>query len=317
MTDTLAFLFPGQGSQQVGMLADYVAEPVVADTLAEASDVLQLDLLSLFQNGPADKLNQTAITQPALLVASVALWRLWASRTSVRPKFLAGHSLGEYSALVCAGSIAFADAVSLVNKRGLYMQEAVAAGEGAMAAVLGLDDQVVLEACKAVAEGQVVEAANFNAPGQVVIAGHVAAVELAVERAKAEGARKAILLPVSVPSHCALMKPAAQKLADELTALSVSVPSIPVLHNVSADVRADEEGIRQHLVAQLYSPVRWVETITTLVESQVTHFVECGPGKVLAGLNKRIARRIAVTPVASLSAMDSLLVMLEKGNNQE
>ncbi len=317
MTDTLAFLFPGQGSQQVGMLADYVNEPVVVNTLAEASDVLKLDLLSLFQNGPAEKLNQTDITQPALLAASVALWRLWTSRTAVRPLCLAGHSLGEYSALVCAGSLAFADGVSLVNKRGLYMQEAVAAGEGAMAAVLGLDDHAVLAACEAAVEGQVVEAANFNAPGQVVIAGHVAAVRLAVKRAIEEGARKAMVLPVSVPSHCTLMKPAAHKLAAELNTLSLSMPSIPVLHNVSADVCADEETIRKHLVAQLYSPVRWVETINTLIERQVTHFVECGPGKVLAGLNKRIARRAAVTPLASSSGMDSLLVKLEKGKSQE
>ena len=308
MTAKFAFIFPGQGSQQVGMLSDYAAESVVTDTLKEASDVLSLNLADLFANGPADVLNRTENTQPALLAASVALWRLWQSRRGdEKPALMAGHSLGEYSALVCAGALGFKDAVALVRKRGLYMQEAVAEGEGAMAAILGLADDDIVTACAEAAEGEVVEAVNFNSPGQVVIAGHRTAVERAIEKSKALGAKRALLLPVSVPSHCALMKPAAEKLRLALDAVEIQAPSIPVLHNVSADMCSEPAIIRANLVAQLHSPVRWVETINGMTEAGVSNFVECGPGKVLAGLNKRIVRRAPVVTLESSAAMDKWL----------
>ncbi|UYM18941.1 ACP S-malonyltransferase [Endozoicomonas euniceicola] len=310
--DKLAFIFPGQGSQSVGMLAEHIETPVVQQTFAEASEVLGFDLLSLVTEGPAQVLNQTENTQPALLTASVALWRLWEQKSDgAKPAFLAGHSLGEYSALVCAGVMPFADAVRIVRQRGLFMQEAVPQGAGAMAAVLGLDDNAVLEICAAAAQGEVVEAVNFNAPGQVVIAGHVQAVERAAGLAKEAGARRAMLLPVSVPSHCALMKPAADKLAVELLSVELKAPEIPVIHNVTADTCSDPDQIRSNLVAQLYSPVRWVETINRFNESGVTRFVECGPGKVLAGLNKRIVRRTPVSVLESAAAFDELLATEE------
>ncbi|WP_263079967.1 ACP S-malonyltransferase [Endozoicomonas sp. Mp262] len=313
MTDKLAFIFPGQGSQQVGMLADYMGEPVVRDTLEEASQILGLDLMALFSRGPAEELNRTENTQPALLAASVALWRLWASKNpEAKLEFLAGHSLGEYSALVCSGSLDFKEAVSLVRKRGLFMQGAVAQGEGAMAAILGLSDDQVIEVCQSAAQGGVVEAVNFNSPGQVVIAGGAGEVKRAAALAGEAGARKAIMLPVSVPSHCALMKPAAEQLKVELEKISIIAPSIPVVQNVSASVVTEPEAIRNNLVAQLYSPVRWVESIELMHKSGVAQFVECGPGKVLAGLNKRIVRRVPVTPLESLSAMDKLLEELSQ-----
>ena len=312
MMDKLAFIFPGQGSQSVGMLAEHIETPVVQQTFAEASEVLGFDLLSLVTEGPARVLNQTENTQPALLTASVALWRLWEQKSDgAKPAFLAGHSLGEYSALVSAGVMPFADAVRIVRQRGLFMQEAVPQGTGAMAAVLGLDDDAVLEVCAAAAQGEVVEAVNFNSPGQVVIAGHVQAVERAAGLAKEAGARRAMLLPVSVPSHCALMKPAADKLAVELQSVELKAPEIPVIHNVTADTCSDPDQIRSNLVAQLYSPVRWVETINRFNESGVTRFVECGPGKVLAGLNKRIVRRTPVSVLESAAAFDELLATEE------
>ena len=312
MMDKLAFIFPGQGSQSVGMLAEHIETPVVQQTFAEASEVLGFDLLSLVTEGPARVLNQTENTQPALLTASVALWRLWEQKSDgAKPAFLAGHSLGEYSALVSAGVMPFADAVRIVRQRGLFMQEAVPQGTGAMAAVLGLDDDAVLEVCAAAAQGEVVEAVNLNSPGQVVIAGHVQAVERAAGLAKEAGARRAMLLPVSVPSHCALMKPAADKLAVELQSVELKAPEIPVIHNVTADTCSDPDQIRSNLVAQLYSPVRWVETINRFNESGVTRFVECGPGKVLAGLNKRIVRRTPVSVLESAAAFDELLATEE------
>lgn len=307
MTDKLAFVFPGQGSQQVGMLADYIEEPVVAATFAEASEVLGFDLAHLVTQGPAEDLNRTENTQPALLVASVSLWRLFNERGGQPPVMMAGHSLGEYSALVCAGAMAFKDAVRLVNLRGQFMQDVVAPGEGAMAAILGLDDADVVDACAKAAEGSVVEAVNFNAPGQVVIAGQKAAVKRAVELAKEMGARKAIELPVSVPSHCALMKPAADRLATELQSITLKTPTIPVIQNVTAAVCDDPEQLKTNLVAQLYSPVRWVESISVMLQVGVEGFVECGPGKVLAGLNKRIARRAPITVLESEAGMTSLL----------
>ncbi|AMO57016.1 ACP S-malonyltransferase [Endozoicomonas montiporae] len=314
MMDKLAFIFPGQGSQSVGMLAEHIDTPVVQQTFAEASEVLGFDLLTLVTEGPAEALNRTENTQPALLTASVALWRLWQEEScNAMPAFMAGHSLGEYSALVCAGAMTFADAVRIVRQRGLFMQDAVPQGVGAMAAVLGLDDDKVLEACAEAAQGDVVEAVNFNSPGQVVIAGHAAAVERAIELAKTAGARRAMLLPVSVPSHCALMKPAAERLAVELQSVELKAPAVPVIHNVTADVSTEPEQIRSHLVAQLHSPVRWVETINRFVGSGVTGFAECGPGKVLAGLNKRIARRAPVATLESVAAFEELLAQ----NNDE
>ena len=311
MTDKLAFLFPGQGSQQVGMLADYLAEPLVQATFAEAADVLGVDLLTMVTNGPAESLNKTENTQPALLVCAVALWRLWCDRQGAVPIMLAGHSLGEYSALTCAGAIQFADAVKLVQLRGLYMQEAVAEGVGSMAAIIGLDDAGVVAACTEAAEGDVVEAVNFNAPGQVVIAGQVGAVQRAIEVAKAAGAKRTVELPVSVPSHCALMKPAAERLREVLEVTAMTVPKIPVVHNVTAAPCTDVEQLKTNLEAQLYSPVRWVESIEAVLAQGVGRFAECGPGKVLAGLNKRIARR---TPIVALESAEAMTQLLAEAN---
>ncbi|WP_066016815.1 ACP S-malonyltransferase [Endozoicomonas atrinae] len=311
MTDKLAFVFPGQGSQQVGMLADYLSEPVVQATFAEAAGVLGFDLLEMVSEGPAEQLNRTENTQPALLVSSVALWRLWCERQGEAPAMMAGHSLGEYSALVCAGAMNFVDAVRLVRLRGLFMQEAVAAGEGAMAAIIGLDDADVVAACEKAADGDVVQAVNFNAPGQVVIAGQLAAVKRAIECAKEAGAKRAIELPVSVPSHCALMKPAAERLQKELDGIELIEPVIPVVQNVSADVCSDPVQLKANLVAQLYSPVRWVESVEAMMAAGVGRFAECGPGKVLAGLNKRIARR---APIATLESAEAMAQMLAEAN---
>lgn len=294
-----AFIFPGQGSQTVGMLSDFADEPVFSHTFNEASGALGYDLWDLVANGPAEKLNNTAITQPALLTAGVALWRYWEQRGGFRPHYLAGHSLGEYTALTCAGVFSLGDAVRLVAKRGEYMQAAVPQGTGAMAAVLGLEDEQVREACTAAAQGDVVEAVNFNAPGQVVIAGEVKAVERAIETCKEAGARRAIALPVSVPSHCALMRPAAEQLAEAITEVNMFQPEVPVINNVDVVATADVDEIRDALVRQLYSPVRWVETIQKLHQEGVTHAYECGPSKVLAGLIKRIEKSIAVLAMES------------------
>ncbi|KEQ13186.1 ACP S-malonyltransferase [Endozoicomonas numazuensis] len=307
MTDLLAFVFPGQGSQSVGMLADHIDHPVVVQTFTEAAEVLGFDLLKLISEGSAEELNKTENTQPALLTVSVALWRLWLEKGGVKPSYMAGHSLGEYSALVCSGAMKFADAVRVVRQRGLFMQEAVPAGTGAMAAILGLEDQQVISVCHDAAQGGVVEAVNFNSPGQVVIAGEKEAVARAVELAKEAGARKAMPLPVSVPSHCALMKPAAEKLAVELASIELSQPAITVIQNVTAEPCSEPEKIRENLVKQLYSPVRWVETVQHLHEAGVTQFAECGAGKVLAGLNKRIVRRSPVATLELASSFEDLL----------
>lgn len=293
MSSSLAFVFPGQGSQSLGMLAEFGAQQsLIKDTFSEASDALGYDLWSLIQQGPEEQLNQTDKTQPAILTASVALWRLWLANAQARPAFVAGHSLGEYSALVAAGSLGFADAVKLVELRGRLMQQAVPAGQGGMAAILGLEDADVLAACAEAAKGDVVSAVNFNAPGQVVIAGSAAAVERAIEGCKARGAKRAMALPVSVPSHCALMRPAAEKLAETVESLAWQMPQIALVQNVSAAVSADIEALKRDLLAQLYSPVRWVETVVYLAEQGVTDLVECGPGKVLAGLNKRCVKGV-------------------------
>lgn len=293
MSASFAFVFPGQGSQSLGMLADIGAQhSQIRDTFAEASNALGYDIWSLVQQGPEEQLNQTDKTQPAILTASIALWRLWEARGGVRPSYVAGHSLGEYSALVAAGALAFTDAVKLVERRGQLMQEAVPAGEGAMAAILGLEDADIVNACAEAAQGDVVSAVNYNAPGQVVIAGNAAAVMRAVELCKARGAKRAVPLPVSVPSHCELMRPVAERFAEAVNAIQWQQPSIPVVQNVNAGVSADLTALKQNLLAQLYSPVRWVESVQLLADKGVAQLVECGPGKVLAGLNKRCVKGI-------------------------
>lgn len=284
-----AYVFPGQGSQSVGMLADVAAiYPVVTETFAEASVVLGYDLWQLVQQGPVEQLNETHRTQPALLTASVALFRILQQAGVPAPDYFAGHSLGEYSALVCAGVLNFADAVALVAARGEYMQQAVPTGVGGMAAIIGLTDDQVVAACAEVAADEVVAAVNFNSPGQVVIAGHSAAVARASEACKARGAKRALPLPVSVPSHCALMQPAAEQLAARLAQLTLQAPTIPVINNVDVAAEQQPDAIRDALVRQLYSPVRWTETVTWLAAQGVTEVIEIGPGKVLTGLNKRI-----------------------------
>lgn len=294
MSASLAFVFPGQGSQSLGMLAELGAQQsVIIDTFAEASAALGYDLWALTQQGPEEQLNQTDKTQPAILAASVALWRLWQAEGGARPAFVAGHSLGEYSALVAAGSLPFADAVKLVELRGQLMQQAVPAGQGGMAAILGLEDADVLAACTEAAQGEVVSAVNFNAPGQVVIAGSAAAVERAIEACKAKGAKRAMALPVSVPSHCDLMRPAAERFAASVEVIAWQAPQIPLVQNVSAAVVADLDTLKRDLLAQLYSPVRWVESMVVLGDRGVTSLVECGPGKVLSGLNKRCVKGVS------------------------
>ncbi|MDN7141176.1 ACP S-malonyltransferase [Pseudomonas sp. JQ170] len=290
MSASLAFVFPGQGSQSLGMLAELGAQyPLVIDTFREASEALGYDLWALTQNGPEEQLNQTDKTQPAILTASIALWRLWLAEGGARPAFVSGHSLGEYSALVAAGSLSLADAVRLVERRGQLMQEAVPAGQGAMAAILGLDDADVVAVCAEAAQGEVVSAVNFNSPGQVVIAGAKAAVERAMEACKAKGAKRALPLPVSVPSHCELMRPAAERFAESVNAIEWKAPQIPLVQNVSAAVAADLDTLKRDLLEQLFKPVRWVECVQTLAANGAVQLVECGPGKVLAGLNKRCA----------------------------
>lgn len=293
MSAPLAFVFPGQGSQSLGMLAEHGAQPgTVQQIFAEASDALGYDLWALIQQGPVERLNETDKTQPAILAASIALWRLWLAEGGATPAFVAGHSLGEYSALVAAGSLPFAAAVKLVERRGQLMQQAVPAGQGGMAAIIGLEDADVLAACAEAAQGEVVSAVNFNAPGQVVIAGGAAAVARAMEACKARGAKRALPLPVSVPSHCELMRPAAERFAESVQAIAWQAPSIPLVQNVSAAVVADLDTLQRDLLAQLYSPVRWVESIVRLSEQGVTDLVECGPGKVLSGLNKRCVKDV-------------------------
>ncbi|WP_286978330.1 ACP S-malonyltransferase [Pseudomonas sp.] len=293
MTASLAFVFPGQGSQSLTMLAEQGAQqPLVLDTFAEASAALGYDLWALTQQGPEEQLNQTDKTQPAILTASVALWRLWLAEGGATPAFIAGHSLGEYSALVAAGSLELADAVKLVEHRGQLMQQAVPAGQGGMAAILGLEDADVLAACAEAAQGEVVSAVNFNAPGQVVIAGSAAAVARAIEACKARGAKRAMALPVSVPSHCELMRPAAERFAEAVQAINWQAPKIALVQNVSAAVVADLDVLKNDLLAQLYSPVRWVESMVCLADQGVTDLVECGPGKVLSGLNKRCVKGV-------------------------
>ncbi|AVZ78943.1 [acyl-carrier-protein] S-malonyltransferase [Zoogloeaceae bacteirum Par-f-2] len=289
---SFALVFPGQGSQSVGMMAGYGENVVIRDTFAEASDALGEDLWQMVCEGPAERLALTVNTQPLMLAAGVAVWRAWLAAGGPQPAMVAGHSLGEYSALVAAGALAFADAVPLVRFRAQAMQEAVPAGEGAMAALLGLEADAVREACAEAAQGEVVEAANLNAPGQIVIAGAKAAVERAVEVAKAKGAKRAVLLPVSAPFHCALMKPAAERLAERLAGVTIARPQIAVLNNVDVAVYDEPEKIRDALVRQAFSPVRWIETVQEMGRRGISQVIECGPGKVLAGMNKRIAKEV-------------------------
>ncbi len=305
---TFAAIFPGQGSQSVGMLSELAQQySLVQQTFAEASDALGFDLWDMVQNGPDTDLNSTHNTQPAMLSAGVAVWRIWNESGAPQPAAMAGHSLGEFTALVCSGAMDFSDAVKLVAERGRLMQEAVPEGQGAMAAILGLDDAVVISVCEKAAEGDVVQAVNFNSPGQVVIAGSAAAVDRAIQIATDEGAKKAIKLPVSVPSHCDLMKPAAEKLAEKLTQIEIATPSIPVIHNVDVTSHSDADAIRNALSMQLYRPVRWVETVQKLVADGMSDMVEMGPGKVLMGLIRRIDRSVTCTPVQDPAGLDKAL----------
>ncbi|MBQ0813296.1 MAG: ACP S-malonyltransferase [Marinobacter sp.] len=307
-----AFIFPGQGSQSVGMLSEAAMTwPMINKTFAEASNVLGYDLWHLCQKGPAEELNQTMVTQPAMLTASIALWRQWLVTGGPKPDYLAGHSLGEYSALVAAESLDFVEAVKLVRLRGELMQEAVPSGEGKMAAILGLEDADVVAACEEAANGDVVAAVNFNAPGQVVIAGSGAAVDRAIEACKAKGARKAMLLPVSVPSHCALMKGAAEELGQALDEVRFSDALTPVIQNVNAAAETDSATLKANLLKQLYSPVLWADSVRALVGRDVTVAVECGTGKVLAGLAKRIDRGLSVHGIEDSQALTTAIAAFE------
>jgi [acyl-carrier-protein] S-malonyltransferase len=311
MSQSLALVFPGQGSQQLGMLGDLAAEhSIIEQTFNEASDALGFDLWKMVQEGPEADLNSTENTQPALLAASVALWRLWQQQGGATPATVAGHSLGEYSALVCAGAIDFADGVKLVQLRGQLMQAAVPAGTGAMAAILGLADAEVVAACEAAAQGDVVSAVNFNCPGQVVIAGQKEAVARGVEACKEAGAKRAVELPVSVPSHCALMRPAAEKLGEALNAIDVRMPVISLVHNVNAATAQDATELRDLLVRQLYSPVRWTESVQAMQAVGVDTLIECGPGKVLSGLNKKVDRAFNVANIGDVAGLAKALELL-------
>ena len=303
-----AFVFPGQGSQSVGMQADLAdAYPEVRETWEEAAEVLGFDLWELVQQGPSEQVDQTTVTQPAMLAAGVSAYRAFIAAGGAQPKVVAGHSLGEYSALVAAGCIGFADAMRVVKRRAELMQTAVPAGVGAMAAVLGLDDEAITEVCADVANGEVVEAVNFNAPGQVVIAGHAPAVTRAIEAAKAVGARRAIPLPVSVPSHSSLMREAGRMLAESLAGIAVSSPQIAAIGATDALEYVDADGIRDRLSRQVYSPVQWVRTSGAIVDAGVDRVVECGPGKVLAGLQRRIDRKVPVATLDSKSGLETAL----------
>lgn len=310
-----AMVFPGQGSQTVGMLAELAEQfPIVTETFKQASEVLGYDLWALVQQGPAEELNKTWQTQPALLAASVAIYRVWQQQyPALKPEVMAGHSLGEYSALVCAGVIDFQDAIKLVELRGKLMQQAVPEGTGAMYAIIGLDNAAIIDACATAAAetGEVVSAVNFNSPGQVVIAGTKAAAEKAGELCKAAGAKRALPLAVSVPSHCALMKPAADQLAVSLESIAVKTPTVAVINNVDVKTETDAAAIRSALVRQLYSPVRWTETVEKMAANGVEVLVEIGPGKVLTGLTSRIVKELsaqAVNDVKSLDAVKEFLV---------
>ena len=308
----LAFVFPGQGSQKIGMLADLSSQySLVAETFSEASSALGYDLWDLVQNGSQDDINLTERTQPLLLAASVAIWRVWQHKGGAQPVLMAGHSLGEWSALVCAGGVAFGDAIKLVQQRGKFMQEAVPAGQGAMAAIIGLDDASIIDACKQAEQGEVVAAVNFNSPGQVVIAGAAGAVERASALCKEAGAKRALPLPVSAPFHTSLMRPAAEKLAAQIYNTSFSTPDIPVVHNVTAEPESNPEKIKALMIEQIFSAVRWVDCVNTLSARGIATTIECGPGKVLSGLNKRINKDLNTL---SIETPEELLGALETFN---
>jgi [acyl-carrier-protein] S-malonyltransferase len=309
----LAFLFPGQGSQSVGMMSGYAHHPAVRATFAEASDVLGEDLWALVSSDSDGALDRTVNTQPVMLTAGVAVWRAWLAAGGPRPDIVAGHSLGEYTALVAAGALAFRDAVPLVRFRAQAMQEAVPAGVGAMAAVMGLDEAGIAAACAEAAQGEAVEAVNFNAPGQIVIAGHAAAVERAIAACKARGAKRGVLLPVSAPFHSSLMKPAAERLAARLAEVAIAPPEIPVLHNVDVALHRDAAAIRSALARQAASPVRWVETVQAMAARGVTRAFECGPGRVLTGLCKRIAPGLEGHALDDGDAIAAALAALDVG----
>ncbi|AKU62300.1 malonyl CoA-ACP transacylase [Aggregatibacter aphrophilus] len=307
-----AMVFPGQGSQTVGMLAELAGDyPIVQETFKQASEVLGYDLWQLVQEGPAEELNKTWQTQPALLTASVVVYRVWQQKyPELKPEVMAGHSLGEYSALVCAGVLDFQDAVKLVELRGKLMQQAVPEGTGAMYAIIGLDNEAIINACKQAEQGEVVSAVNFNSPGQVVIAGAKAAVERAAALCKEAGAKRALPLAVSVPSHCALMKPAADQLSVSLESITLKAPTVSVLNNVDVKAETDADAIRNALVRQLYSPVRWTETVEKMSHSGVEVLVEIGPGKVLNGLTKRIVDSLQATSVNDVKSLDAVNELL-------
>ena len=308
MNPSLAFVFPGQGSQQIGMLAELAAQyPVIEETFAEASAALGYDLWELTQKGPEADLNSTDKTQPALLTAGVAIWRLWQQQGGDQPAQLAGHSLGEYTALVCAGVLSLKDGVKLVEQRGTFMQAAVPAGTGAMAAILGLDNDKIGQACSEAEQGEVVAAVNYNCPGQTVIAGQADAVARAIDLCKEAGAKRAIALPVSVPSHCALMKPAAERLAEVFETIEFNQPQIPVVQNVDACVSSDVAQIKANLIEQLYSPVLWTDTVQALAAGGIETLLECGPNKVLCGLNKKIQRSLSVAAINDIAGLDKAL----------
>ena len=305
---TLAFVFPGQGSQKIGMLKELSeANPIIEQTFAEASEVLGYDLWDLVQNGTQEDITLTERTQPLLLTASVAVWRVWLQKGGVQPSLMAGHSLGEWSALVCAGVVAFQDAVRLVRNRGAYMQEAVPKGEGAMAAIIGLDDEVIKTTCTEACQGQEVAAVNFNSPGQVVIAGNAEAVERAIVGCKEAGANRALPLPVSAPFHTNLMKPAADRLAEEIMATEFSAPETLVVHNVHAQTESDPKKIKQLMIDQICSPVLWVDCVNTLTANGIDSVVECGAGKVLSGLCKRIERSLGAFATEDPASLEKAL----------
>ncbi len=308
---TIAFVFPGQGSQAIGMLNGFSGNPVVAETIAEASDALGFDLGKLIAEGPKEQLDLTTNTQPVMLASAVAFYRAWIAAGGAVPALVAGHSLGEYSALVAAGVIAFRDAVPMVRFRAQAMQEAVPVGQGGMAAILGLSDDDVRAACADAAQSEIVEPVNFNAPAQVVIAGHKAAVERACELAKAKGAKRALPLPVSAPFHSSLLKPASDRLRDYLANVDFSVPSIPLINNVDVAIVSDPDGIKDALVRQAASPVRWVESVQMMADRGVTRVIECGPGKVLTGLVKRINGELTADAIVDQASMDALLEALK------
>jgi len=305
---SFSIIFPGQGSQSIGMMSKLAAEHnVVKELFIDASDILGVDMWAMSQEGPIESLSQTENTQPALLIAGVAAWRVWQERGGETPAMMAGHSLGEYTALVAAGALSFDDGVALVRDRGRYMQDAVPAGEGGMAAIIGLEDEQVIRVCADVAGDDVLQAVNFNAPGQVVIAGSASAIERAAPAMKEAGAKRALALPVSIPAHSSLMSLASARLAERLAGIDVAVPSIPVLHNCNVKIAANAEEVKANLVTQLDSPVRWVESVVTMRQQGVDSFIESGPGKVLGGMVKRIVKGVNVSCIDTPEAFEALI----------